>query len=237
MTQPAWQSWQDWDNQWTEAFSDFVASQMQNADAGHDIHHIHRVVANARIIGIAEQAIAQVVLPAAWLHDVVVVAKDSPKRSQASRMAAEAAVAFLQERGYPIEYHAAIHHAIAAHSFSAGIPPETCEAKVVQDADRLEALGALGLARCLMTGVAMGTQLMHPEEPFPVRRTADDTHYSVDHLFVKLLKLPTLMQTSIGKKMARQRAEFLIVFLEALQQETHIDRRDLEQALERLTLV
>ncbi len=221
MTEPAGQSWQDWEALWAEPFSGFVATQMQNADAGHDIHHVRRVVANARIIGVAEQAVAQIVLPAAWLHDVVVVAKDSPKRSQASRLAAEASAGFLQELGYPIEYHSAIQHAIAAHSFSAGIPPETCEAKVVQDADRLEALGALGLARCLMTGVAMGTQLMHPEEPFPVRRRADDRRYSVDHLFVKLLKLPALMQTSIGKEMARQRAEFLIVFLEALQQETH----------------
>ena len=74
--------------------------------------------------------------------------------------------------------------------------PQTLEAQVVQDADRLDALGAIGIARCIMTGVHMGTALYHMEEPFPMTREMDDRLYSVDHFYVKLLKLAGSMQTA-----------------------------------------
>ncbi len=230
-TNNAWWAWgQDWD----AIVLAFVNSEMAKADAGHDVGHVKRVVRAAEIIGKAEGAEPMVVLPAAWLHDCVVVAKDSPQRSLASRMAAERAREFLSSVGYAREWLLAIEHAIAAHSFSAAIEPETIEAKVVQDADRLEAIGALGLARCLMTGGAMGRQLLHAREPFPVEREPDDAVSSLDHLFVKLLKLPRMMQTVTGRSMADERAAFLVEFLRELAGELGVQPGVLERALERV---
>ncbi|WP_343390237.1 HD domain-containing protein [Candidatus Amarobacter glycogenicus] len=126
----------------------------QPGDVAHDAAHVRRVVAGAVRLAEIEGAEMAVVFPAAWLHDCVIVLKDSALRSQASRLAAETAVTFLRAQQYPPQYLEAIAHAIAAHSFSAGIAPQTIEAKVVQDADRLDALGAVGMARTFMVGGA-----------------------------------------------------------------------------------
>jgi uncharacterized protein len=223
--------WRAWEGKWEALVGEFAAEKMRDADPGHDVAHVRRVVLSTERIGKAEGAQAAVAMPAAWLHDCVVVAKDSPLRSQASRLAAERAEEFLSSIDYPPELIPAIAHAVIAHSFSANIAPESIEAKVVQDADRLEAIGALGLARCLMTGGAMGTQLLHAKEPFPVLRAADDAASSIDHLFVKLLRLPQRMQTATGKSMAEKRVGFLELFLRELAEELDIDPAVLDQAL------
>nr|MCU0650475.1 HD domain-containing protein [Gemmatimonadaceae bacterium] len=121
-------------------------------DAAHDHCHVWRVVATAERLAAIEGARLDVVRPAAWLHDCVVVPKDAPHRARASRLAADEAVRLLAAWGFGALPLDEIAHAIAAHSFSAGIAPRTLEARVVQDADRLDALGAIGLARCLALG-------------------------------------------------------------------------------------
>ncbi|MEH0374061.1 HD domain-containing protein, partial [Vibrio mimicus] len=83
-----------------------------------------------------------------------------------SRIAADKALEFLNEIGYPKEYHDAIKHAIIAHSFSANVQPDTLEAKIVQDADRLDALGAIGIARCIQVSTNLGVGLYDATDPF-----------------------------------------------------------------------
>jgi uncharacterized protein len=185
-------------------------------DAAHDLEHVRRVVANARGLAAAEGARLEVVLPAAWLHDCATVPKDSPQRAAASRLAADQAAAWLREWDWPEAFLADIAHAIEAHSFSAGIAPRTIEAKVVQDADRLDALGAVGLARCLMLGGALGRPLYAAEDPFCEQRAPDDRAACVDHFYTKLLKLETTMQTEGGGREARRRTEFIRQFLAEL---------------------
>jgi uncharacterized protein len=119
----------------------------------------------------------------------------------------------------PAEWRPEIVHAIEAHSFSAGIAPRTLEAKVVQDADRLEALGAVGLARCLMLGGALGRPLYAAEDPFCAQRPPDDRAATVDHFFAKLLRLEATMQTESGRREARRRTEYLREFLAQLRRE------------------
>ncbi len=117
----------------------------ENPDPSHDILHVERVVSVAKKLAREEGAKLEVVIPAAYLHDCVYISKTDARRSQASRISADHAMELLKGWNYPAEFLPAVHHAIAAHSFSAKIPPETIEAKVVQDADRLDAMGAVGL--------------------------------------------------------------------------------------------
>ncbi len=204
---------------WERRFAAFLEPRLARADPAHDLGHVRRVVAAARELAAAEGARLEVVVPAAWLHDCLTVPKDSERRAAASAAAAEAAAAFLGEAGYPEELIFEIRHAIEAHSFSAGVAPETVEARVVQDADRLDALGAIGIARCLMVGASLGLPLYEPGEPFPRHREPDDSAWVLDHFWVKLLKLPRTMQTAAGRAEARRRARFMAAYLERLRSE------------------
>lgn len=204
---------------WEARFVTFVAAQLPDGDPAHDLAHVRRVVANARTLAAAERADLAVVLPAAWLHDCVVLPKHSAQRPFASRLAAEAAAGFLSENGYPAAHIPAIRHAIEAHSFSAGIPPETLEAKVVQDADRLDALGAIGIARTLLLGGVMGKPLYDEAEPLPQTRPPDDRENVIDHFYVKLLRLADGMHTAAGRREGERRTRLMRVYLAELGRE------------------
>ena len=205
---------------WEAQFEAFIsAAPAANPDPAHDLAHVRRVVANARLLAAAEGADPAVVLPAAWLHDCVVLPKDSARRAEASRLAAESAGVFLRTAGYPAAHVPAIEHAIAAHSFSAGIPPQTLEAKVVQDADRLDALGAIGIARTLMLGGAMGKPLYDAAEPLPQRRAADDQANVIDHFYVKLLRLAERMHTAAARREGERRTRLMRLYLDELGRE------------------
>lgn len=203
---------------WEPHFIQFLADQ-PGCDPGHGLVHLRRVVATAIRLAGEEGARIEVVLPAAWLHDCVHVAKDSADRPRASRLAAAHAVSFLEQAGYPPGALPAIEHAIEAHSYSAGIPPRSVEAKVVQDADRLDALGAIGVARCIAVGAALGRSLYEPDDPFCERRQPDDSGASVDHFYSKLLKLAGTMQTEAGRREADRRAAFIQAFIAQLRSE------------------
>ena len=184
-----------------------------SSDGAHDIGHLSRVWANARVIGLDEPDVDWPVLTAAvWFHDLVNLPKNSPDRSRASTLSAEAAVAFLRADGFDPAKLDAVAHAIAAHSFSAGIAPQTPEARILQDADRLEALGAIGLARMFLISGQMGGGMVDMDDPMALHRPLDDKRFALDHLQVKLLGLPETMQTRMGKILAEERAEWMMSF-------------------------
>jgi uncharacterized protein len=203
---------------WEHRFEELLRREAK-VDPAHDLDHVKRVVANSRRIGELEGADAGILLPAAWLHDCVVVEKDSPDRQQASTLAADRARRHLSALGYPGDHFDDIAHAIEAHSFSAGIEPTTLEAKVLQDADRLDALGAIGVARCFMVGGALRRPVYDERDPFCRQRAADDERATIDHFFTKLLTLPRTMQTAAGRHEAERRARFLKQFLDQLESE------------------
>jgi uncharacterized protein len=183
------------------------------ADGAHDLGHLERVWANARAIGLDEEAVDWQVLEAAvWFHDLVNLPKSSPDRAKASSLSAKAAVAFLRADGFPEEKLPSVAHAIEAHSFSAGIAPETLEARILQDADRLEALGAIGIARMFMVAGQMGAAMADSADPMAMNRPLDDRRFSLDHLETKLLRLPETMQTRMGRMIAEERAEWMMSF-------------------------
>jgi uncharacterized protein len=194
---------------------DYLADVMAT-DPAHDISHVKRVVQNTLILTQAENGNTAISVPAAWLHDCVCVPKDSPLRKKASQLAAREAVRFLESVKYPSDLLPQIYHAIEAHSFSANIPAETLEARIVQDADRLEAVGAIGIARCFLTGGNMGTPLYEPSDPFAQSRDLDDRSYTLDHFYCKLLGLADTMKTAAGKAEAIKRTEYMKAFLQQL---------------------
>ena len=194
-----------------------------DSDAAHDVAHTDRVWANAQIIAEGEAPCDMTVLLAAcYFHDLVTLPKNSPERARASAMSAEAAAPILRELGLASRQVESASHAIKAHSFSANIPPETLEAKILQDADRIEALGAIGIARCFATTGVIGGGLFHGLDPFGLDRRLDDKAYAVDHFKIKLLNIPVTMQTATGRKLAEDRANVLRDFLDQLATELDV---------------
>jgi uncharacterized protein len=188
-------------------------------DGAHDLAHVRRVWANARRITVGEGGDARLLAAAVLLHDCVAVEKSSPLRAQASRLASARAEEILSGLGWTAEDRAAVSHAIAAHSFSAGIVPQTLEAEILQDADRLDAIGCIGIARCFYTGGRMGSALYHPEDPSARDRPLDDRAYALDHFRAKLLGLAGNFRTATGARLAAERTRVLADFLAAFEAE------------------
>ncbi len=178
-------------------------------DGSHDIAHILRVFKNALRIHASEGGDGDVLTAAVLLHDCVAVEKNSPLRAQASRLAAEKAGGILAGMGWEKAKIEAVAHAITTHSFSANIPPETLEAKTLQDADRLDAIGMVGAARCFYIAGRMGSGLYDPADPLAKDRALDDKAFAIDHFEIKLFKLADGFQTEAGRALAQQRHERL----------------------------
>ena len=188
-------------------------------DGSHDAAHLIRVWKNARRIHGAEGGDLRILAAAVLLHDCVSVEKNSPLRVQASRLAAERAFELLDELGWRTGEITAVAHAILTHSFSANIPPESLEAKILQDADRLDAIGMIGAARCFYIAGRMGSGLYDPLDPLAEDRPLDDKAYAIDHFEAKLFKLTDGFQTAAGRALARQRQERLRAVLGMLIEE------------------
>ncbi|WP_242221799.1 HD domain-containing protein [Shinella zoogloeoides] len=178
-------------------------------DGSHDAAHLIRVWKSARRIQAQEGGNLRVLAAAVLLHDCVAVEKNSPLRAEASRLAAEKAAGLLTAEGWSGADVAAVSHAILTHSFSADIPPETLEARIVQDADRLDAIGMIGAARCFYIAGRMGSGLYDPLDPLAERRPLDDKAFAIDHFEVKLFRLADGFRTAAGARMAKDRTQRL----------------------------
>ncbi len=185
-----------------------------SGDGSHDLSHLQRVWKNACSIREGEGGDAEILLAAVLLHDCVPVEKNSPLRNQASRLSAEKAGSLLRSQGWDGARIAAVTHAIEAHSFSAGIAPMTLEAKILQDADRLDAIGAIGVARCFYTAGRMGSGLYDSEDPAARQRPYDDKRFAIDHFPAKLFTLSSGFQTETGARMAGERHRRLQQFFD-----------------------
>ena len=218
---------------WQQRYEHWILTHHAQDDAAHDLSHFRRVWATATQLAAGEEVDRLVLLTACYFHDIVSLPKNHPERSRSSIMAAEKTLAILQSAfaDFPADRYPAVSHAIEAHSFSAAIPPRTLEAKIVQDADRLESLGAIGLARVFTVAGALNTILFDAEDPFADRRALDDRRYALDHFQCKLLRLPETMQTTRGKEMAQHNARFLVEFMAKLSAELQGEPLALDEAV------
>jgi len=200
-----------------------AARKAGDGDSAHDIAHLLRVALwTTRLL--EDEALREEGVAAALLHDLVNLPKDHPDRARASELSAEAARPLLRGAGFSPEAEERIALAIRQHSFSRGERPTGPLGRALQDADRLEALGAIGLLRLASTGARMGARYFHPEDPWARSRPLDDRAFSLDHFFTKLLGLPATMNTSAGREEALLRVRPLEAFLGSLERELGVSR-------------
>lgn len=206
-------------SKWELVFKNYLGN-VEFKDASHGLGHFERVWKIAKNI-CTDDADLLTIMAGCYFHDIVNYPKNHPDRSLSSTHAAEKTKEILTELGFPQEKIENACHCVKAHSFSANIYPETIEAKVVQDADRMESLGAIGLARTFYVAGMLGSQLFSEEDPFAKSRELNDKLFAVDHFKLKLLKLSESMQTVNGRKEAEKRTKVLIKFLDDLSNELY----------------
>lgn len=188
-------------------------------DPAHDFEHIMRVYKNAKKICKKENANEKLVLIAALLHDIVSYPKSDKRSKLSSTHSAKKSKQILKKYDFSKEEIMIISDAIRDHSFSQNKVPATLEGKILQDADRLDAIGAIGIARVFATGGSLKRPFYNADDPFCKTRKPDDKIWTVDHFYKKLLNLETLMNTKSGKAEAKKRTKVLKEFLNQLKQE------------------
>jgi uncharacterized protein len=194
-----------------------AARDAASPDAAHDLEHSLRVALWTLRCGPGLPA--RLAVATALLHDAVRVPKDHPDRPLAGERSAAHARGRMLALGFTAGESEAAAEAIRDHGFSRGAEPEGLLGRALQDADRLDALGAVGIARLFATGAAMGASFFDPDDPWARRRALDDHAWSVDHFFAKLLRLRGTMRTEAGRREAGARARLMRGFLAALGRE------------------
>lgn len=211
-------------DRWESLFTDYFRQlQSDNEDASHDLSHFQRVANTAKYIAEYETSGKDllVLIAAAYFHDIVSLPKNHPDNNMSSRLAASKAREILLSMDFPSDKMDAVCHAIEAHSFSAKLVPKTIEARIIQDADRMESLGAMGALRTFYVSGRLQRQPYHQTDLLASHRILDDKFYGLDHFYCKLFKLPELLQTAGGRYIANSRTDFLRLFVNELVSNVH----------------
>jgi uncharacterized protein len=197
-----------------------IARAAMAADTAHDFSHCLRVLANARKIAATEGGDLEVLTAAAFLHDISNLPKNHPESHLSSERSSEHAEKILKEFGFSEDKLRKTKDAILCHSYSRGLTPQTLEGRIFQDADRLDGIGAIGIARTYTVGGATQRPLYCSEDPFLEQgRDPNDKDNTLDHFFIKLFKVGEKMQTPTGRRLAEERTERMRRFVEDLRDE------------------
>ncbi|WP_435360055.1 HD domain-containing protein [Haloarchaeobius sp. DFWS5] len=191
----------------------------------HDWHHVERVVANAERLALdTDRAVDEdVLVAAAWLHDIGRKREAAGEITDHAEWGATEARELLPEFGADAATIDTVAHCIRAHRFSNDVTPETTEAKLLCDADNLDAIGAVGLARTFSHAGEHGRPIHDPDLP----PEADDSaagETSINHVHAKLLRIEDRMYTAAGRAMAAERHAFLETFVERFEREVAGER-------------
>ena len=197
-----------------------IAQRAAAADSAHDFSHCERVLTNALKIAQHEGGDIEALAAAAYLHDISNLPKNHPESRMSSERSSERAAEILREHGFDEKRIATVQDAILCHSYSRGLTPETLEGRIFQDADRLDALGSIGIARTFAVGGATHRPMLAVNDPFLRNgREPNDRENTLDHFYVKLFKLEGMMQTETGRRLARERTERMQRFIADLEDE------------------
>ena len=200
----------------------FVEQSLKNAEAGHDWWHILRVWNNAKLIGQTEKANMLVVELAALLHDIA----DSKFHKGDEEIGPETAGRFLESINAEPSVIEHVQQIIRHMSFKASfgdISFQSAELQIVQDADRLDAIGAIGIARAFTYGGYKNREMHNPDIPPALNMTKEEyknsTAPTINHFYEKLLLLKEKMNTAAGKQIAEERHQFMLTYLEQFKAE------------------
>ncbi|MDD2656449.1 MAG: HD domain-containing protein [Patescibacteria group bacterium] len=198
-----------------------IAKEKYNDDdPSHDFNHILRVLSNIESINKEEKADLDILIPAALFHDVVNYPKNDPKTKFASDESAIIVKKVLESiKEYPRHKVAQVEYAVSVCSFNKGIIPNTLEAKILQDADGLEATGAISIMRTYASAGQMKINFYNQKDPFCKKRKPEALQYALDLFYQRLLKIKERCHTKKGKKIAERRTKFLLKFLKEFEQE------------------
>ncbi len=200
---------------------DAARSACEQAGPAHDWLHVRRVTATTRSLCDNLDIDDEIAVAAALLHELVNLPKHHPESRRSGDLCAEAAQELLLDVGWSVERASRVSSCIRDHAFSKGSAPSSPEAAVLQDADRLDAIGAIGVARCMATCTEMDTPFYAEDDPFCTERVPNDRRYGVDHFFKKLLRIQEGLHTQAARTLATRRTSFLRSFLHQLDDEIH----------------
>jgi uncharacterized protein len=194
--------------------------KIPTSDVSHDFEHALRVLSNAEKINKKENGDLEIVVPAALFHDLVVYPKNHPDKHRSQEESAKATAGILKEiDGFSEEKIEKVKTCILECSFSKGIIPKLLESKILQDADGLEATGAISIMRTFASTGQMKRPFYHSADPFCRHREPDAAKFALDLFYERLLKVAERMHTETARKIAKRRTEFLEQFLEELKLE------------------
>ena len=188
----------------------------------HGPDHTERVLQNAMAIGRRMEARLDILAPAALLHDI---GRSEEHRSKGeichAQVGADMAESILKELGYSEEDRAEICCCIRAHRFRNGVRPESLEAKIIFDADKLDSIGAVGIGRAFLFAGQIGARLHNADidHALTVPYSAEDTAYR--EFQVKMCKICSIMMTPVGRKLAKRRHDFMETFFSELNLEIY----------------
>ena len=185
----------------------YIKKTFLDEGTGHDYFHIERVVTNAKKILETEDADPFLVELAAWTHDI-----GDYKLHDGVDKSEKLIRSFLESIQVKEETIVRVLEIVSQVSFSKGNKPTTIEAEIVQDADRLDAIGAVGIARCFAYGGSVGSILYNPYD------NSKDAS-SVQHFYDKLFRLKDLMNTKTAKQIAEKRHLYMENFIQEFYQE------------------
>ena len=190
-----------------------------DSDPVHDFEHVLRVYRMAERLAEAEGADVEIVRAAALLHDAQGSASGSELRGEHHHASADFAAQILTAEGWDAERIAAVQHCIRAHRYRGTEKPETLEAKIIFDADKLDVLGAIGVARVIGYATQAGTPwYVPPSEQFlnTGKEIEGETHSAYHEHIFKLRKVPDRMFTDTAREIAQERLRYLDEFFERL---------------------
>lgn len=210
------------DNIMKDKLINIAKEKFQDGDAAHDIYHTLRVLKNAEFIASKENRDLDIIIPAALFHDIICYPKNNEKSKYSSDESADFATSVLEKlTDYPKDKISKVHTSISQCSFSKGIIPELFEARILQDADRLEATGAISIMRTFASAGLMNSKLYNFEDPFCKERNPDSLQYALDLFYNRLLIVKDVMHTETAKNLAENRTNILYDFLNALEEELY----------------
>ena len=207
------------------------------ADSAHDTEHVYRVLFNALAIAQAEAEVDyDVLITACLLHDIGRREQFADPTVCHAAAGSEKAFRFLTENGFPPEFAEQVRHCILTHRFRKALPPQSIEAKILFDADKLDVTGAIGIARTLMYKADMAEPLYHV---LPSGEISDGTEDLGPSFFreykFKLEKLYDKFYTARGSELARSRQQIAASFYENLYREVNIGYAEGKEMLRKCT--